>query len=63
MAKSKLNSILEENLCKINHNYRVSFGKSCKEHKEKNAITNAWQGIAKSLECIRNGEYHSILKS
>ena len=60
MAKNKLCLILEESLCETIHYHAVIFDKSCKGYKEINAVTNAWEKMANSLECIRGGTYQSL---
>ena len=59
MAECKLGLIQKESLCEIIHNYPVIFDKSCKAQKERDAITNAWEEIANSLEFISDVTYYS----
>ena len=60
MAESKLSLMHEENLCEIIYNYHFIFDKSCKRNKERDAVANAWEEIANSLEFIRDSTYHKI---
>ena len=59
MAECKLSLIQKENLCEIIHNYPVIFDKSCNGQKERDAITNASEEIANSLEFISDVTYYS----
>ena len=55
MTERKLSLIQEENLCEIIQNYSAIFDKPCKWYKERDSVTNAWEGVANSLEFIRDG--------
>ena len=59
MTERKLILIQEENLCEINQNCPGIFDKPCKWYKERDSVTNAWEGIANSQEFIRDGTYYS----
>ena len=50
----------EENLCETIRKYPVIFNKSCNRYKESDAVANAWEEIANSLEFIRDGMHYSI---
>ena len=54
MAESKLRLIQKQNQCEIIHNLPVIFDKSCKRYKETDAVINAWEEMANSLEFIRD---------
>ena len=60
MAKSRINLIQEDNLCEIIHNLPFFFVKAYKGYKERDAVTNAWEEITKSLAFTRDGTYYSV---
>ena len=51
-----LSLVQVENLCELVRQYPILFDKSQKGYKERDAVSNAWEEVASSLEFIHDGK-------
>lgn len=59
MAKT-LSLLEEENLSEAVRNFPVLYDKSHKGYKERDAVRNAWNEVAASLDFVANGKFFGL---